>query len=286
MHGSGVMETELACELSDGEAAALPELLERHGRTLATLATKGKATLAGDGRGHAGQYGQMPTRLQELLDAKGITAADLSRATGVQASTLSKLTTGKRRLGLHWARRFAPHLGVSAAELLAELGEPIGAESSDPAESATPEELSSVPRGYVRVREYVADGAAGAGARLPEDWQGGAQVVGEWLVPRDMLPAEHRNAKIAVVRVIGDSMAPSLRPHDRVMVDISHNYMGPDGTYLAWNGIGVVFKRLQALPGKPPSIRFASDNPAYEPYVVPVDEVHILGRVIGVWAWL
>ncbi|MGG5811442.1 LexA family transcriptional regulator [Falsiroseomonas sp. CW058] len=278
------MEAKLACELGEGEAAALPVLLERHGDMLAILATKGKATLAADRPAAAGHYGQMPTRLQELLDAKGLSAADLARMAGVQPSTLSKLTTGKRRLGLHWARRFAPHLGVSPAELIVEPGEAALSESQPFAEEG-PRDPPHVPRGYVLVREYVADGAAGGG-RLPVDWQEGKQVVAEWVVPRDLLPPEHRNAKVAVVRVVGDSMTPLLRPYDRVMVDVGHNFMGPDGTYLAWNGMGIVFKRLQAMPGDPPRIRFSSDNPAYEPYVVPADEVHVLGRVIGVWTWL
>lgn len=142
-----------------------------------------------------------------------------------------------------------------------------------------------VPAGYVTVREYAADGAAGPGREPVLNWQGQAQVLAEWIIPKDFLPPEHRNATVAVVRVQGDSMSPSLHPHDRVMVDVSHDWLGPDGVYMAWNGLGVVFKRLQALPGNPPKVRFTSDNTAYEAYTLPADEVNIIGRVIGKWTW-
>lgn len=145
--------------------------------------------------------------------------------------------------------------------------------------------LEPPPPGYIVVREYAADGAAGAGREPVLNWSGEAEALAEWIIPKDFLPPEHRNATVAVVRVQGDSMAPSLQPHDRVMVDVSHNWLGADGAYMAWNGLGVVFKRLQALPGNPPKVRFFSDNPAYEAYTLPSDEVKIFGRVIGKWTW-
>ncbi|MFH5923816.1 LexA family transcriptional regulator [Roseomonas xinghualingensis] len=286
MHRSGIMEAELACEIGQGPLALTPKFIEGHVARVAIMATSVKANLAADLQEPFGQCGHMTTRLQEILDVKGVQAADLARMTDTDPSTLSKLVLGKRKLSQSWAQRFAEPLGVEPEELLAAVGKPISGKHAKLPPQRAAVTLEPPPPGYMLVKEYIADGAAGHGTEPVLDWQGRAEVVSEWIVPRDFLPAEHRHATVAVVRVQGDSMLPLLRPQDRVMVDVSQNWLGPDGTYLAWNGMGVVFKRLQALPGNPPKIRFSSDNPAYEAYTIPADEVRIFGRVIGHWNWL
>jgi hypothetical protein len=252
---------------------------------MATMATNSKAILATDGLAASGHNGQMTSRLQEVLDIRGMKAADLARLTETQPSTLSKLTTGKRQLSRDWAVKLAPHLGVDPMALLAEPGTPV---TGDATESLLvqprPPSTRPVPPGHVLIREYQAEAAAGEGGVVILDHT--APIVGEWVMPRDALPPEHRGSTVVVMRVVGDSMTPLLRPNDRVMVDIGHNHVGADGTYLAWNGLVQVFKRLQVLPGTPPMVRFSSENPAYTPYQLPLDEVRVLGRVLGKWTWL
>ena len=135
------------------------------------------------------------------------------------------------------------------------------------------------------VREYNVAAAAGSGALPVLDGNGEAELVAEWVVPRDFLPPHYRNSTVAIIRVQGDSMAPEIMPEERVMVDTSQTWVGPEGIYLTWNGIGVVVKRLQVVPGETRKIRFISRNPAYAPYEQPADEVRVLGRVIGRWEW-
>ena len=135
------------------------------------------------------------------------------------------------------------------------------------------------------VREYDVAAAAGSGALPVLDGNGEAELVAEWVVPRDFLPPHYRNSTVAIIRVQGDSMAPEIMPEERVMVDTSQTWVGPEGIYITWNGIGVVVKRLQVVPGEVRKIRFISRNPAYAPYEQPADEVRVLGRVIGRWEW-
>ncbi|WP_294277619.1 helix-turn-helix transcriptional regulator [uncultured Sphingomonas sp.] len=59
-----------------------------------------------------------PNRIQELLDAQGMSQADLARVANVSFSALNKVIKGTRGLDQEWMRRLAPHLGVSPAELL------------------------------------------------------------------------------------------------------------------------------------------------------------------------
>lgn len=74
----------------------------------------------------------MSSRLDEIMHAKGVNAAALARVTGTDPSTLSKLVTGKRKMALHWAQKFAPHLQVTADDLMVQIGRPIPEGRVDP----------------------------------------------------------------------------------------------------------------------------------------------------------
>lgn len=88
--------------------------------------------------------------------------------------------------------------------------------------------------------------------------------VGEWRIPRDMLPPGDYKA----VTVRGDSMEPTLRSGDVVIVD--RGQRDPVGLCLISND-GLMVKRLHA--GK-----VISDNPIYEPH--PIGSAYVEGRVV------
>ena len=67
----------------------------------------------------------MVTRLQEIMEARGLQSADLARLSSTDPSTLSKLVNGKRELRRHWAARLAQPLNVRPDDLLASVGSPI-----------------------------------------------------------------------------------------------------------------------------------------------------------------
>jgi transcriptional regulator with XRE-family HTH domain len=105
------------------------------------------ATMAREASRALGQSGPVPeSRLDELLTARGIRAVDLSSATGVDQSTLSKLRRGERRMATHWAHRFAPILGVPPGALFETIGAPIP--DTMGGHSPRPEAGSSPARGY------------------------------------------------------------------------------------------------------------------------------------------
>jgi HTH-type transcriptional regulator/antitoxin HigA len=57
--------------------------------------------------------------LRHLLEAKGVTQAELSRETTVPKSTISEILAGKKRLSRKLIRRFADYFGVDASVLAA-----------------------------------------------------------------------------------------------------------------------------------------------------------------------
>jgi phage repressor protein C with HTH and peptisase S24 domain len=81
--------------------------------------------------------------------------------------------------------------------------------------------------------------------------------------------------------VLGDSMMPTLYPGQKVMVHINDKRPTPPGIFYLWDGMGLVIKRVELIPGSsPPTVRIKSDNPKYESYERTVDEARINGRVI------
>ena len=86
-----------------------------------------------------------------------------------------------------------------------------------------------------------------------------------------------------MLKVDGDSMEPSLRTGELVMVDRSASGRGIAPGIWVFSVRGALsIKRLQALPSG--QFRVLSDNPAYEPYTVDpaADPFQLIGRVV--WA--
>lgn len=90
--------------------------------------------------------------------------------------------------------------------------------------------------------------------------------------------------RVRIVEVIGDSMAPTLLPGQRVLVDTNDVRPSPPGIFVVWDGMGLVLKRVEFVPhSDPPTVRILSDNARYPAYERPVGEAWIQGRVIGGW---
>lgn len=82
----------------------------------------------------------------------------------------------------------------------------------------------------------------------------------------------------------GDSQEPTIFAGQPVMIDANDRKPSPPGIFLCWDGVGMVFKRIEVVPNsKPPKVLLKSDNPRYETYERLLDEVTIYGRVVGIW---
>ena len=268
------------CECVRGDAcvchiaAEVHTILYQHGIQL------GNTTLDG-ARDTQYRYGRampdlaLPNRIRELRDARGISAAALGALVGMSQPQVTRLEKGDRRLKYDQAAIIAQALGVAVTDLHAEIeGAPERAHHDSPRQL-----------GQVRITEIEVHAGAGP-ERMPDlDPDGNAVVLAEWMMPREFLPSAYRGGNLVIVRVQGDSMMPRLAPNERVVVDTSQTVPFAEGIYLTWNGLGVVIKRLQVLPGNPAKVRISSDNPAYEPYIVTADEVRVFGRIIGRWEW-
>jgi phage repressor protein C with HTH and peptisase S24 domain len=97
---------------------------------------------------------------------------------------------------------------------------------------------------------------------------------------KDWIQGKGEPKNMSLIRVRGDSMEPTLRSGDIVLVDHSRNYVDPHGgIYAVALQEDIMLKRLQAIyPSN--RIRIISDNSKYDPTEVDPDNLKINGKVI------
>jgi transcriptional regulator with XRE-family HTH domain len=91
--------------------------------------------------------------------------------------------------------------------------------------------------------------------------------------------SEHFNLKM--VTGWGQSMAPTIRHRDPILVDVSIRDFVGDGIYLFTWGDHLYIKRLQVQG--PDHFKMISDNVNHPPEPIPRDETFIQARVLLVW---
>lgn len=86
--------------------------------------------------------------------------------------------------------------------------------------------------------------------------------------------------KLRIMHVVGDSMEPTLKDGDIVLVDMGRAVPTPPGVFVLNDGFGLVAKRLEHIPNSdPPIVNIISDNKTYSAYERTAEEVNIVGRI-------
>lgn len=199
----------------------------------------------------------MGDRLKEERTRLGLSQAALAAAAGIPKATLVGYELGRRVPGGDALRSLAS-AGVDIHYVL------TGVRSG----------------GLVRVPVIDVEAAAGGGALIDSekvvDWLG---FRSDWLRRQVGTPNQ-----AIVVRIVGDSMEPTLSHGDAVLVDMRARHQEPrDGIYIVRIGDLAMAKRVQPLGRR--RVRLISDNPAYPPMDVRLGEdgeAEIIGRVVWV----
>ncbi|WP_294332462.1 S24 family peptidase [uncultured Sphingomonas sp.] len=189
-----------------------------------------------------------------LVAQRGVTLATLSRVLGRNPAYLQQyLMRGSPRILAERDRaRLAEYLGVD--EVL------LGGRSSS--------ELVAVPR---------IDLGASAG---PGGWAEDDALRAPFAFPPALLRQLGVRAEAAsMVRVAGDSMAPTLNDGDEILVDRDRCRIDPRGIFVLRVEEALFVKRLRPAVG---GVELVSDNPAYAVRFVRSGSFRLLGQV----AWL
>jgi repressor LexA len=191
--------------------------------------------------------------LAELVAESGESYAALSRLIGRNAAYLQQFVTrgSPRQLAERDRALLARYFGVPEARL-------GGRE---------------VP-GLVEVPRLDVSASAGPGGLV----EGEPQRRPGALAPALFRALRVRPAAASMIRVEGDSMAPTLESGDEILVDRDQNRLvGRGAIYVVRVDGALMVKRLRVAVG---GVEVASDNPEYPAVVRNAAEVEVVGRVV------
>lgn len=204
--------------------------------------------------------------LDRLLTERGVDYARISQVIGRNPAYIQQYIKrgSPRRLAEDDRARIAAYLGVPEAM----LGGSVQRVAS-PARARGP--------GMILVPKLAIGASAGAGASVDgEAVEGEVAFDPKWL--RD-LGADPR--ALSIIRVEGDSMAPTLDDGDDILVDGGDAAARlRDGIYVLRMDDVLMVKRVARAPGQG-RISVISDNPHYRSWDdLPMASVQLVGRVV------
>lgn len=203
-------------------------------------------------------------------EARGISRTELVKRSGISKQQLSRLENGRIRLRLDHLKPFADVLGYTPEQILL-WGRYPGTGSIEEAGK-----LQSVNFGPGEVPEV--DTRARRGRHVAPT------VEEKWSFPRSFV-TERLHASVARLRVLeveGDAMAPTIMAGDRVVVDTGHKDPTPDGFYAIRDPLGgIVVRRLQVLrSARPVRVKIICDNQSHATEEVVHTQLEVFGKAI------
>lgn len=208
---------------------------------------------------------------------KDFSQSELARRVGISATAIWKLLHEPAQGSKH-THRIAEVLGTSPQYLMDETEdrEPLGkvSDSRLPFRHAAPErdpdlvEVDSIDLELGLGGVYLDNHVEVVKRTFSRTW---LRDIGVMTAP----------AKLAWAKGDGDSMEPTIRDGEVVLIDRSKVTPGMDDKIWAITvgEVGMI-KRLRVLPGG--TVEIHSDNPSVRPATAHDGELHVLGRVVAV----
>lgn len=216
------------------------------------------------------------SRLLELARERRVSLASLSEMLGRNPSYLQQFIRKRspRKLEEGDRQMLAEFFGIAESELREDSSGVREKSLAAPLSRAAPLPLSS-PDGaaFVDIPRLAIGASAGPGAlTAAEAAFDTIRFSRRWLAEQGF---EAR--QLSAIRVEGDSMEPLLNDGDEILVDRTPRPFR-DGIHVVRLGDSLMVKRVASAGAE----RFSllSQNLAYPPVIVPMEDVEIIGRVV------
>lgn len=206
-------------------------------------------------------------RLLELARQRGVSLSGLSEMLGRNASYLQQFIRkgSPRRLEESDRRTLAQFFAVPESEL--------GGADPESAARRAPGQAPRFREEWIEVPRLAIGAAAGAGAMASDE----AAFDSFRFSPRWLRDAGLSIDQLSTIRVTGDSMVPLLNDGDEILVDKGQRSLR-DGIHVVRLDDVLLVKRL--APAGRGRASLISENHAYPPVEVSLDELEIVGRVV------
>lgn len=215
-------------------------------------------------------------RIAHLIRLAG-NASAFARMCGISESVVRKWRDGLSEPSRLYLERIVRYAGVSVEWLV--TGE--GPMRSGDAQAPRYRVSEPLRPGYAALPSgKEVHPAAGATPSVEEGALGDALVFNEdWL----RFELDARPQDLCLRRVAGDSMEPTLRAGDMILIDRRATRPDREGIYLLHMDGMLLARRLQALPGG--LVKVSSDNPAVDAFQARLADIgggklSIFGRVV------
>lgn len=215
------------------------------------------------------------TRLLDLSVERGISLAALSALLGRNSSYLQQFVRkgSPRKLEEGDRGTLARFFGVDDSELGGVEEKSFGLPEGMAGKLAGKGQGKPPRADWVDVPRLDLDASAGPGAvALGEQAIGAFRFSAAWLRGQGLDPRQ-----LTAIAVAGDSMEPTLRDGDEILVDRAPRALR-DGIHVVRVGDSLLVKRIDL--GRPGRIGLISDNAAYRPIEIAPEDVAVIGRVV------
>ena len=208
---------------------------------------------------------------------------ELVKRSGVSKQQLSRLENGLIRLRLDHLKPFANALGYSPEQILLWRRYPGTTEAQAKDEAPRPSEPAAEQVPELALRSESATDQSKLKKRKEGRHVDRIKSEG-WVFPASFVSNQLQSSpkQLLVVEAEGDSMAPTILPGERVIVDTGHKTPSPDGLYAIRDSFeNVIIRRLQLLrTARPSRVKIISDNPKHAAEEVAVDDLEIVGKAL------
>jgi len=210
-------------------------------------------------------------RIRKIRQEQGLTILELSKKIGIPDRTISNYERGERKPSVEYLTLLYEHLNANPEWLISGNGEMFTDKSAISGKFSV-EDFLFIPKLMLKP-------AAGCGTIVDlEDVEDYIAFQKEWFNKHIHAPKN----SLAVMTANGDSMEPTIKNGDMLLVDTSQNQARTDNIYIIRIDECIVVKRVQCIPGN--KLQVISDNKTYDPYVLDLsDESHqavIIGKVV------
>lgn len=217
-------------------------------------------------------------RLRDAMSKKGFNMKSLSKAARLGDTYVRDILVRDREPSLSNAQRLCATLDIPVTKIFG--NEWDGAED----DAAEPETALPAPavEGFIPVGRFDASFSMGPGSLITDD----PEPLGYWIFEEQWLRALSTVApnSLAVVKVDGDSMSPTLFGGDLVLIDRSKTKPNAEGIYAIRVGDIAWVKRI-SINLKSKKVRVLSDNPLVPKQPeMDEEELSIIGRVVALVA--
>lgn len=213
-----------------------------------------------------------PERVAERMKELGFSQSSLAREVGVSQATIGKIVSGNSAGSSH-LHKIARILQTTAAYLTGEVDDPAEDAFIPPSAAEIAEQM-----GLIKIQEIDLSLGMGAGfldapVESVDRW-----MPEEWVRLFTNSPA----VNLSIAKPIGDSMYPTINDRDLVLIDRSQLSIDrQEGIWaLAYGGFGTI-KRVRAMPDG--TYKLMGDNPQVREEIASAEELHVMGRIAGVF---